>query len=171
VSGQLSERRIFLMNEKLYRLEAISEHRAQVICRDAVTNDRVVISTTRYYRDKRSVWTMGQIAKFFNLDRARIRDWMLWTEFPAYTIEYAARKGNPVSERNYRKYYSKPQVEALYDMIVRLYTKGKVTKDKFKTPYYNLPTKAELLGLLNESDVYYVKRGENYVPIFRPDWT
>lgn len=159
------------MNKKLYRLESISEHRGEAIVRDTETRTRSVISTAKYHRDKRKAYTTGQLVKMLNIDRSRLVTWLNWVEYPYYKIVYAENTGNPVSDTQYTKYYSKEDVINIYDMLVRLKTKGRVTKDKFKDPYYNLPSKPELLAKLNDTDVYYMLRDGEYVPVFRPEWT
>lgn len=167
----MSSNIIFLMDGRLYRLEDKSEHRGEVIIRDAETKERFIYSTAKYHRDRREVWTLGEVADMFNIHKKSLSRWTGYLDFPYYEIVYATDVDNPVSSVRRTKYYSREQILNLYDMIVRIRRRGYPTQDKFKEPAYDLPTKSELLAMLNESELYYIKKDGEYVPVFRPEWT
>jgi hypothetical protein len=114
---------------------------------------------------------MGEVADMFNLHKKSLARWLSYLEFPSYEIIYSEDVDNPVSSKRSTRYYSREHVLNLYDMIVRIRRSGYPAKDRFKEPAFDLPTKAELLGMLNESELYYIKKGDEYVPVFRPEWT
>jgi hypothetical protein len=159
------------MDGRLWRLEDKSEHRGEVIIRDAETKERRIYSTAKYHRDRREVWTLGQLSDMFNMHKKSMSRWLSYLDYPYYEIVYHEGVNNPISSKMFTKYYSREQIISLYDMIVRIRRAGYPAKDRFKEPKYNLPTKAELLGMLNESELYYIKKDGKFVPVFRPEWT
>lgn len=167
----MSSNIIFLMDGRLWRLEDKSEHRGEVIIRDAETKERRIYSTAKYHRDRREVWSTGEVADMFNLHKKSLVRWLSYLDYPYYEIVYSEDVDNPISSKRSSKYYSREQILNLYDVLVRVRRSGYPAQDRFKEPKFDLPTKAELLGILNEAELYYIKKDGEYVPVFRPEWT
>lgn len=166
----MSESKIFIMDDTLYRIEDKSEYRGQVIVRNVDTDKRMILSTKKWRRDSRRAYTMGETADILNMHKKSLVSWLSWLEFPVYEIVYQTDVDNPISSVRSTKYLSREDIIQIYDMLIRLRQNGKPSKDQFREPKYDMPTRPELLAALNDSDVYYMKKDGEYVPVFRPEW-
>lgn len=156
----------FLLEGKIYNCVSIDKHREIAIIWDYKEKSRHLINLQTYYRKGQKIWTIAEVAKMFNRSSKNLLNWLKYDlDFPLKVLDYGTtNRYGPVI----RYYMTKEDILDIYEILIRRGRGGKREND-FPPPY-KLPTKEQLLAILNDNEIYYVKEDDEFVPVFRPEW-
>jgi hypothetical protein len=164
---RLKVNRKFLLDGKIYNCMSIDKHRELAIIWDYETSTRHLITLKTYYNKGEKIWLVTEVAKIFNRSSKNLLNWLKYDlDFPLKVLKYGESKNihGPIR----RHYLHKQDIIDIYEILIRR-GRGSKTKNDFTDPY-NLPTREQLLAILNDNDIYYVREGEDFIPVFRPEW-
>lgn len=150
----------FFLDGTLYKVIRIVKTRDQVYAWDFQQAKRVLLSWSWLQRSKEYAFTVAATARLIDRPKKRIelaiRDGLISPPHQAYHF----KTGNPTGT-----YYSESHILDIHEAFSNMH-KGHPRKDGINVPS-DMPSRQELLNMMDHKIVTYVKTGDKFVPIWK----
>lgn len=150
----------FFLNNTLYKVIKIVKTRDEVIAWDFAQAKRVLLSWSWLQKSKEYAYTVTATAQLLDRPKQRIevaiRDGLISPPHQSYHF----KTGNPTG-----RYYSESHILDIHEVFSNMH-KGHPRKDGIKAPS-DMPSRQELINMMQHRIVTYVKNGENFVPVWK----
>lgn len=152
----------FFLNGNLHKWLRAEPRSDQLLAWDAVDEVKRIYRLSHFRRTYERAYRVGEVAKILNRSKSAIQQYTL-TDRVVSPQKYTGPAGKYEA-----KYYSKQDIIDIHAHMQLLH-RGRPRKDGMITPD-DMPTYEQLMAILNDDQVYYVKDGDDFIPIFRQEY-
>jgi hypothetical protein len=152
----------FFLNEELHH--QIRTHRGKdlLVAWNYPKRQKVTLNYTDVKRRKKKAFTTKEVTQLIGRNRISVQRTIDRGHIAPPQYSYSLETG-----RKKEYWWSEADIMGLLDYFANL-SIGRPRKDgQLIHTYEDLPTPRELRALINDEDVMYVRRGEDFVPTWR----
>lgn len=160
-----SKFKYFFINEQLHKAVFISRPHDLVFCWNYPEHKKMSYSWQYILHNHKRAWKTTEVAKMVNRDRRSISNYFMQKDIQKPQVAY----GLTEIQREHQYFWREEDVMALHDYLLTVAI-GRPRKDGGFT-IKPMPTRMELLAMMRQDTIVYVKTEEGFVPAWRePGW-
>ena len=155
-NGNLKELRYFFLNDKIHKVLRASRSKDELVAWCYPDSKRVLYSYSQVYKHLGKAYSVKQVGLLLNKHSVTIHDYILEGKIKTPSKIYPI--GDPTNE-NWSKYlFSEADILDIHQFILDAGHSN------------NMPSRAELLGLLKHNIILYTKSSEGkFIPVWKAE--